>query len=58
MKEKTRIIIDKNLLDDISVQAKALPRLRQAYNLRNTPENGSQRMLNRRTKQAQRQSSL
>ena len=34
MKEKTRMIIDKNLLDDISVQAKALPRLRQAYDLR------------------------
>ena len=52
------MIIDKKLLDDLSAQAKASPRLRQAYDLRNTPEDNSQRMLNRRTKQAQRQSSL
>ena len=52
------MIIDKKLLDDLSAQAKASPRPRQAYDLRNTLEDNSQRMLNRRTKQAQRQSSL
>jgi len=52
------MIIDKKLFDDLSAQAKASPRLRQAYDLRNTPDDNSQRMLNRRTKQAQRQSSL
>lgn len=40
------MIIDKKLLDDLSAQAKASSRLRQAYDLRNTPEDGSQRMLN------------
>lgn len=40
------MIIDKDLLDDLSAQAKALPRLRMAYDLRNTPEDNSQRMLN------------
>ena len=40
------MIIDKKLLDDLSAQAKASPRLRQAYDLRNTPEDNSQRMLN------------
>ena len=40
------MVIDKNLLDDLSAQAKASPRLRQAYDLRNTPEDNSQRMLN------------
>lgn len=40
------MVIDKNLLDDLSAQAKALPRLRQSYDLRNTPEDNSQRMLN------------
>lgn len=40
------MIIDKNLLDELSAQAKASPRLRQAYDLRNTPEDNSQRMLN------------
>lgn len=39
-------IIDKNLLDEVSAQAKASPRLRFAYDLRNTPEDNSQRMLN------------
>ena len=38
--------IDKSLLDTLSSQAKASPRLRQAYDLRNTPEDNSQRMLN------------
>ena len=40
------MIIDKTLLDTLSAQAKASPRLRQAYDLRNTPEDNSQRMLN------------
>lgn len=40
------MIIDQNLLDDLSVQAKANPRLRQSYDLRTSPNDGSQRMLN------------
>ena len=40
------MIIDKQLLDTLSSQAKASPRLRQAYDLRNTTEDNSQRMLN------------
>ena len=38
--------IDKELLDTLSAQAKASPRLRQAYDLRTTPEDNSQRILN------------
>lgn len=40
------MIIDQTFLDDLSVQAKANPRLRQSYDLRTTPEDKSQRMLN------------
>ena len=40
------MIIDQSLLDTLSAQAKANPRLRQNYDLRNTPEDNSQRMLN------------
>lgn len=40
------MIIDQKLLDDLSTQAKANPRLRQSYDLRTTPNDGSQRMLN------------
>lgn len=40
------MIIDNQLLDTLSSQAKASSRLRQAYDLRNTPEDNSQRMLN------------
>lgn len=40
------MIIDQKLLDDLSAQAKANPRLRQSYDLRTTPEDQSQRMLN------------
>lgn len=40
------MIIDKKLLDDLSTQAKNSPRLRMAFDLRNTPEDNSQRMLN------------
>ena len=39
------MIIDKKILDELSAQAKANPRLRQAMDLRNSPEDGSQRML-------------
>ena len=40
------MIIDKELLDNLTAQAKASPRLRQHYDLRNTPEDKSQRILN------------
>lgn len=40
------MIIDNKVLDDLTAQAKASPRLRVAYDLRNTPEDNSQRMLN------------
>ena len=40
------MVIGKKLLDDLSAPANASPRLRQAYDLRNTPEDNSQRMLN------------
>lgn len=40
------MVIDYKILDDLSAQAKANPRLRQAMDLRNSPEDLSQRMLN------------
>ena len=40
------MIIDKKILDELSAQAKVNPRLRQAMDLRNSPEDRSQRMLN------------
>ena len=40
------MVIDNKLLDDLSAQAKENPRLRQAMDLRNSPEDFSQRMLN------------
>ena len=40
------MIIDDKILDDLTVQAKASPRLRMNYDLRNTSEDESQRMLN------------
>ncbi len=40
------MVIDNTILDNLSEQAKANPRLRQAMDLRNSPEDGSQRMLN------------
>lgn len=39
------MVIDKKILDNLTVQAKSSPRLRIAFDLRNTPEDGSQRML-------------
>ena len=38
--------ITQALLDDLTAQAKASPRLRMNYDLRNSAEDGSQRMLN------------
>lgn len=38
--------IDTVLLDELTAQAKASPRLRMNYDLRNTPDDKSQRMLN------------
>lgn len=38
--------IDQSLLDSLSAQAKANPRLRQSFDLRTTAEDNSQRMLN------------
>ncbi len=40
------MIIDQFLLDSLTAQAKASPRLRMNLDLRNTPEDQSQRMLN------------
>lgn len=44
--EKPRVIIDNELLDNLTAQAKENPRLRQAYDLRTSPEDNSQRLLN------------
>ncbi len=40
------MIIDRKILDDLSAQAKASPRLRMNMDLRNSAEDQSQRMLN------------
>lgn len=40
------MVIDKALLDGLSMQAKNSPRLRVAMDLRTTPEDNSQRILN------------
>lgn len=40
------MIIDKQILDKLTEQAKESPRLRMAMDLRNTPEDQSQRILN------------
>lgn len=40
------MIIDKNVLDELTEKAKASPRLRANLDLRNSPEDLSQRMLN------------
>ena len=37
---------DRNILDDLTQRAKESPRLRMNLDLRNSPEDGSQRMLN------------
>lgn len=40
------MLIDKELLDNLTTQAKESPRLRMHYDLRDSVEDGSQRMLN------------
>ena len=40
------MILDKKLMEDLSQQAKESPRLRQAFDLRTTPHDSSQRILN------------
>ena len=40
------MLLNQELLNRLSAQAKASPRLRQNYDLRNTPDDKSQRMLN------------
>lgn len=40
------MVLDTNLLDALTTQAKASPRLRMNLDLRNTPADQSQRMLN------------
>ena len=40
------MIIDNQILDALTEQAKASPRLRMNFDLRNSPEDKSQRMLN------------
>ena len=40
------MLIDSHLLDTLTAQAQASPRLRMNFDLRNSPEDGSQRMLN------------
>ncbi len=40
------MVIDQELLDDLTAQAKASPRLRMNYDLRNSADDQSQRMLN------------
>lgn len=40
------MIIDLKILDSLTAAAKASPRLRMNLDLRNSPEDGSQRMLN------------
>ncbi|MBR5174758.1 MAG: WbuC family cupin fold metalloprotein [Bacteroidales bacterium] len=40
------MIIDQSILDSLTAQAQASPRLRMNLDLRNSPADGSQRMLN------------
>ncbi len=40
------MIIDQDILEQVTIQAKASPRLRMNMDLRNTPADKSQRMLN------------
>ena len=43
---KLKMLIDTKLLDELTAQAKASPKLRMNLDLRNTPDDQSQRMLN------------
>ena len=40
------MVIDSHILDDLTAKAKESPRLRMATDLRNSPDDQSQRMLN------------
>lgn len=40
------MLIDKSLLDNLTMRAKESPRMRMNFDLRNTPEDKSQRQLN------------
>lgn len=40
------MIIDQKLMDSLSQKAKESPRMRQAFDLRTTPNDSSQRILN------------
>ena len=40
------MLINQHILDELTAQAKASPRLRMNLDLRNSPSDGSQRMLN------------
>lgn len=40
------MVIDQEILDELTAQAKASPRLRMNYDMRNSASDGSQRMLN------------
>ena len=40
------MVITQELMDELSAKAKENSRLRQSFDLRNSPEDGSQRMLN------------
>lgn len=40
------MIIDSQLLDNLTIEAKRSPRLRMNYDLRNSPDDKSQRMMN------------
>ena len=40
------MILDKKLMENLSLQAKESPRLRQAFDLRTSPNDSSQRILN------------
>ena len=40
------MVIDNKILDELTAKAKESPRLRMNMDLRNSPEDGSQRMLN------------
>jgi cupin fold WbuC family metalloprotein len=40
------MVVDNKILDELTAKAKESPRLRMAMDLRNTPEDHSQRMLN------------
>ena len=46
MNDGWKMIIDTKILDELTASAKSSPRLRMNYDLRNTSEDDSQRMLN------------